>query len=385
MMLAFVASVTSIQAQSNMESVLESIAKNNKTVQVAEQYWKAKQLEYRTGNAPDDPIAGYDFLAGSAGAGNQTEVLVAQTFDFPTVYAKRKQLADEKVAQTEFQLLAVKQDVLLEARKRCIQLVYQQKLQTQLDQRKQNTERLLSDFKKSQQNGTGNAMDVAKAELQLLSEKKRSAENEAIIADLNTKLNALNGGIEIVFTDTVYPLFPEVPSFEEIEQELEKNDAVREVLLQQQNVVEKQIQLSKANWFPKLDAGFRHVSGFGQSFNGVHTGISLPLWANRNTVKQQKATLQYTQLNLDEHLNEHHHKKRQLYDRYLMLKESKQQYEVSLAAINSEKLLNRSLEIGHISTIEYFMEMNYLNEALNGYLQTEGEYYQAVAELLRYR
>lgn len=384
-MLLIVASVTNIQAQSSMESVLESIEKNNKTVQVAAQYWKAKQLEYRTGNAPDDLTVGYDFMAGNPGAGNQTEVLVSQSFDFPTVYAKRKQLADGKVAQTEFQMLAVKQDVLLEAKKLCMELVYHQKLQVQFDQRKQNTERLLSDFKKRQQEGSGNAMDVSKAQLQLLSVERHSAENASAIAMLNSKLIALNGGIEIAFTDTVYPLFPEVPSFEEIEQELEKNDAVREVLTQQQNVVEKQVQLSKANWFPKLEAGFRHVSGFGQSFNGVHTGISLPLWANRNTVKQQKATLQYTQLNLDEHLNEHFHEIKQLYDQYLILKESKQQYEVALASINSEKLLNRSLEVGHISTIEYFMEMNYLNEAFYGYLETEGEYYQAVAELMRYR
>lgn len=373
------------RSQSDFDAVLQSIAKNNKRLEASASHVHAMELQFRTGNAPEDPTVGYDYLAGNALAGNQTEFAVVQSVDFPSVYVKRKQLADVQVAQGQFQLEQVRQEIGMEAKKLLLELIHLGKQQQRLEKVKRNSTRLLQAFEKGVEKGQGNAMDVNKARLQVLDANKRVADVEAAMAAHRTKLVELNGGVAITFADTSYPLYPEVPAFEQIEKELEANDPSRAWLEQQQAVVQKQMELSKAMWLPKLEAGYRRTTGSGQSFNGVHTGISLPLWEGRNTVKHQKASLQYAQLSVAEHRTEHYHEIKRLYDHHVQLKQSVEEYEKTLALMTTEDLLNKALNIGHISTIEYFMELNFFEQAFERYLETEAEYYLTVAELLRYR
>jgi hypothetical protein len=46
-----------------------------------------------------------------------------------------------------------------------------------------------------------------------------------------------------------------------------------------------------------------------------------------------------------------------------------------LGTLNSIAYLDKALALGHISTIEYFLESNYFYMAFTNYLQTENEYY----------
>ena len=90
-----------VQAQTGLETVLSDIAKNNKTLQTQAKYWDAQKLQYNTGITLYDPVVSYDYMRGNpnAIAGNQTDITVVQRFDFPTVYGKRRKLADEQSKQ----------------------------------------------------------------------------------------------------------------------------------------------------------------------------------------------------------------------------------------------------------------------------------------------
>lgn len=74
-------------AQSTMSNVLDEIAVNNKTLQAYSRHLEAKDISYRTGLAPSDPVFTYDYLTG--GSVYQHEISVTQSFDFPTTYAKK--------------------------------------------------------------------------------------------------------------------------------------------------------------------------------------------------------------------------------------------------------------------------------------------------------
>jgi len=373
-------------AQSNMDSVLSSVLKNNKTIQANTQYWEAQKLHYKTGLSLPNPTAEFDYLIGSpATAGIQTEFTISQSFDFPTVYVKKNQLSKQQTAQTEFQLVAALQDILLEAKKTCIELVHHNKLQMQLEQRKQNTERLLSDFKTRLEKGDGNILDVNKAQLQLIEIKKEYQDNISAISQLNIKLTKLNGGIAISFTDPIYPALPYIPPFEQLEPEYESNDPHRKILEQEKIISQKQIELSKSLWLPKIEAGYHYQGILGQTFNGVHTGITIPLWENRNTVKAGQSTLLFAELKLENHLNEHYHEIKQLYDKYTNLKITLEEYQTAFSTLNNIPLLNKALALGQISTIEYFMEANYYVNAYNNFLQTEMEFNIVIAELFKYQ
>ena len=115
----------SIGAQNDIDKVLADIAKNNKSIIANQQYWEAKKLLYKTGLNPSNPKVEYEYLTGSSAAiGAQSDILVVQSFDFPTAYIRRNQVANQQIAQSEFLVAAYRQDVLLKAKQYCMELIY---------------------------------------------------------------------------------------------------------------------------------------------------------------------------------------------------------------------------------------------------------------------
>ena len=384
--LPFLILAIKVNGQTSIDSVLADIARNNKTIIANTKYWEAKTLEYQTGLTPYNPKVDYDYLIGTpSNAGNQTEFAITQTFDFPTVYARKKQLSNEQIKQAEFQLNANRQEILLEAKLICLELIYRNKLNSELTIRKQNTEKWLTAFQTSLEKGQGNIMDVNKAKLQLIEINAAFQENLSISNQLNQKLTELNGGIPMEFSDTAFASFALIPDFETLEQEIEAKDPVRKYLEQEKVIGQNEVNLSKSLTLPKFDAGYRYQTILGQQFNGVHLGLTIPLWENKNTVKTQQAELILNEANLQDHINEHYYDIKQKYERMTNLKITLDEYQTLFSSLNNVELLDKSLSLGQISTIEYFMEMNYYYEALKNYLKTEMEYNKVVAELYKYQ
>lgn len=379
-------SAINVNGQTTLDSVLVNIAKNNKTIVANTKYWEAKKLEYQTGLTPYNPKVDYDYLIGTpTNAGNQTDFAVTQSFDFPTVYVKKKQLSNEQIKQAEFQLNANRQEVLLEAKRICIELIYRNKLNSELSIRKQKTEKWLFAFQKSLEKGEGNIMDVNKAKLQLIEINAVFQENLSASNQLNQKLTELNGGIPIQFSDTVYSTFALIPTFETLEKEIEAKDPVRKYLEQEKVISQNEVALSKSLTLPKIETGYHYQAILGQRFNGVHFGLTIPLWENKNTVKTKQAELNLNEANLQDHINEHYYDVKQKYERMINLKIILDEYQTLFSSLNNVELLDKSLSLGQISTIEYFMEMTYYYDALKNYLKIEMEYNKVVAELYRYQ
>lgn len=375
-----------VNGQTSIDSLLQSIANNNKTIIANTKYWETKKMEFQTGLTPYNPKVDYDYLNGSpVGAGNQTDFAVTQSFDFPTAYSKKKQLSNEQIEQTDFKVITSRQNILLEAKLICLELIYRNKLNSVLTIRRQNTENWLTAFEKSLEKGQGNIMDVNKAKLQLIEINAAFQRNLSLTNQLNQKLTELNGGNVVDFTDTIYSTFSSVPVFDSLESEIEVNDPVRKYLEQEKVIAQKELELSKAMSLPKVETGYHYQAILGQRFNGIHFGLTIPLWENKNRVKAQQANLAYDDSNLEEHINEHYHDIKQKYEKQSNLRITLNEYKTLFASLNNVELLDKSLSSGQISTIEYFMEMTYYYEALKNYLKIEKEYYQTIAELYKYQ
>ena len=379
-------SLTTVSAQHTIDNVLVEIAKNNTAIQANTQYWNAQKVQYKTGNTLYNPTFEYDYLKGTpVNAGNQTDIVLTQSFDFPTVYGKKNQLAKELTSQAELQLYAANQAVLLEAKKVCIELVFRNKLQIPLTKRKEATEKWLVHFKKKLDTGDGTILDVNKAEIQLLEIRKHFQENSSAIAVLNEKLSSLNGGTAISLTTVTYYDVPVIADFETLFAEIEATDYIKKTLEQEKVIAQKQIEVSKALALPKMEVGYHYQGILGQTYNGIHTGISLPLWESKNTVKLQKAKMVYVENTLTDHANEHYYEIKQLYGRYESLKDILEEYQKTYSSMQSVQLLDKALAAGQISVLEYFVELNYYNNSYNSFLEIEKEYYDVVATLLKHQ
>ena len=373
-------------AQSNIDNVLSEISKNNKSIQANSQYWNAQKIQYKTGNSLYNPTVEYDYMKGTpANAGNQTDIVVTQSFDFPTVYGKKNQLVKELTNQADLQFKVANQAILLEAKLICIELVYRNKLQIPLTKRKDATEMWLAHFKKKIEKGDGTILDVNKAEIQLLEIKKPFQDNASAIAKLNEQLTSLNGGNLIHLPDIEYFQIPVIADFETLVKEIEAQDYVRKTLEQEKVIAQKQIGVSKALALPKMEIGYHYQGILGQTYNGIHTGVALPLWESKNTVKLQRAKMTFAESALNDHSNLYYYEIKQAYNRYESLKSILSEYEKINKSIEPIKLLDKALTAGQISVLEYFVELNYYNTSQNSYLEIEKEYYDVITNLMKYK
>ncbi|GAA4135159.1 MULTISPECIES: TolC family protein [Sphingobacterium] len=155
-------------------------------------------------------------------------------------------------------------------------------------------------------------------------------------------------------------------------------------MTQQTVVAQKDIEVTKALTLPKFEVGFHYQGILGQQFYGAKVGVSIPLWENKNRVKQKQAELSVAEVQVARHKNEHYYHLKQLYEKYINLQKTVAEYEKVLSSINSIKLLDKALSFGEITTIQYFLEASYFYTATNNYLQAEKEYNDAIAELYQY-
>jgi len=157
-------------------------------------------------------------------------------------------------------------------------------------------------------------------------------------------------------------------------------------MLEQERVIaQKQLEVNRALWLPKFKAGYRYQGIEGGDFHGIHTGITIPLWENNKTIKTQKAKIVYADLEVEDHRIEHFYEIKQWYETYVNLKISLDEYRDVFSTLNSTTLLNKALRLGEISTIEYFMEMNYFYNSSLGFLEVERDMYFVLADLYKYQ
>jgi len=382
----FVLIITSkANSQNQIDLILKEIANNNKSIIANQQYWEAKKLSFKTGLNPVNPKIEYEYLQGSSTkSGNQSDLFVLQEFDFPTAYIRKNQVAKQQVAQAKFQVESYRKTILLNAKKHCIKLVYLNKKRVELSKRLNNITTLKEHYQTKLSVGDANTLDLNKIKIQFIELNNELRLNKSEIDLIKQKITELNGGKSIEFIVLEYPNIKTILSFETIEKAIEKNDPDLKLIHQQNEIDRKKLQLSKAMSLPKLEAGFRSQELLGQKLQGIHLGITVPLWENKNTIKHQKAHLLFNDFEIEEHHNEHHSEIKQQYNQYKSLAISIKEYNEILPQLNNIKSLKKALDLGEISTIEYFTELNYFYKSYDNFLKLEKSYHQIIAELHKY-
>lgn len=370
----------------DIEAVLASVSENNKTLIAAQQNLEAKKMAFRSSQPLYNPNVEYDYMKGfPETAGNQQDLLVNQAFDFPTSYGIRRKLAGQLDAQYEFEYLSTRQSVLLEAKTTCLGLIFAKKLDPRIQERKAMTERLLADFEKKLQTGDGNILDVNKARLQLIEINKDYQMNQALIRQLEEKLEGLNGGIPVSFIQEEYTTSDVLGSLDDLYTEIQGADPMMQFYILGNSSAEKQLALAKSLALPKLEAGYRQQAILGQSFQGFRVGATIPLWEKKYQVRQSEQEKTFSNLLLQDYQNDRYFTLRQQYKKLEKLGVTLKEYQSVLSALNDIEYLNKALSVGHISTIEYFLESNYFYTAFTNYLKTEQEYHVLLAEILQHR
>ena len=377
----------SVNGQNSIDAVLRSIEANNKELQANNQLTVSKKLEAKLDNNLPDPSVSYVHQYGNReGMAIQGELVASQSFDFPSVYVQKNKLSKSKAASFDRQGAEFRQQILLQAKEICLDLVLLNQQRALLDQRRQNAEQLAELYAMRLETGDANILETNKIDLELLNAKTEARMNEsARIAKLQ-ELATLNGGIAIDFTDTTYMSDGDILSFEELRAEAVTSNPQLLTLKSEQVAARRQLSVNKSKSLPGFELGYRmNTATGGERFNGFLVGISIPLFSNRNNVKQAKAQALYTDLQLESTITTVESELHQLYNQSVALKTSMDEYNTVLKSQNSLALLNKAIQTGQISMIEYFVDVTTFYQSMQNYMQLQNEYQKVMAQLYKYK
>lgn len=372
----------------SIDEVLQSVRQNNKMLKAGESQTEALKLQARSENNLADPTVTYSHLWGNhEGMGFTGELVASQAFDFPTLYAQRGKLNQERFRTFDAQQSALRQQILLQTELACMDLIYLNRLQALLDERLHNAEELSRFYATQLEKGATNIIEVNKIELELLNARNETRQNEAARKAKLEELKALNGGVAIEFTDSVYRSVLEYPvSFEAFQ--LEALGELPEVneLVWSEAAAERQIAVAKNQWLPNLTVGYRmNPSSGGERFNGFIVGVSIPLFSNRNKVKQAKAEHYAANQRLSGVMKTQTAALHQLWTKAGELKKSVDEYATVLEQQNSIALLNKAIQAGQLSMVEYFVNVTTFYQSMQNYLQLQNDYQKTLAEMYRFK
>lgn len=385
--LALASASLSLYGQTSVDQVLQSIEANNKELQANAQLTAARKLEARLDNNLPDPSVTYAHQYGNKeGLGIQGELVASQSFDFPSVYVQKNKLTKTKAVGLDRQQAEFRQQVLLQAQEICLDLVLLNQQKGLLDVRRQNAEQLSALYATRLQTGDANILETNKIDLELLNARNEARMNEAARVVKLQELATLNGGLAISFTDTVYGISKEILSFDELKADAMSSNVQLLTLQSEKAAALRQISVSKSKGLPGLELGYRlNTAAGGERFNGFLVGVSIPLFSNRNNVKQAKAQTRYTEMQLESTTTTVEQELQQFYTQSLALKSSLDEYSQVLKAQNSLALLNKAIQAGQISMIEYFVDVTTYYQTMQNYMQIQNEYQKVMARLYRYK
>lgn len=366
-----------------IESVLNSVASRNKELRAGEQQLQSQKLEVSTMNKLEDPMVEYEHLWG-CNSEIKMDFSVTQEFDFPTVYFNRHKMMGLRSSLYDNQYAVLRQQVLLQAKEVCLDIIsLNQKLEL-WDERQKIAEELSEFYTKRLKQGDANILETNKVKLELLNVRTQRRMLQSNLQNKLRELRTLNGDEDISFTSSVYPVVEFPGNFDELFARALETDPEIKLLKGEQHLADRQLSLSKSQWWPKFAAGYRFANEEGMKFNGFTVGVSIPLFSNRKQVKIAHSEAVFTGLKMDNTKSQLLQELHSNYNEVLALKTSQEEYEAVLAEQNNLSLLTKALKAGNISLVDFFIDATQIYEVMDTRIDLENQYQKQMARLLRF-
>lgn len=366
----------------DFSSILKSIEANSTRLESARIKDKAEKLDSKDLYTLEDPEVGFDYLFGAEGIGHRIGFEVSQGFDFPTVISQKRKMAKEMQRVSELKYLSERQQLLLNARKLCIQVVYCNAIMDHLDEDLEETTAMSKAYETLFDKGEATAIDRNKAHQAFLFFKTEYDEFLAMRENLLNELKCLNGGNAVEISDTAFVFSPLSNDFDGW---LAQNIGLHPELQLAEgelNAEKQSLKVAKGSRIPGFKIGYTGEFTREEKYQGPTIGLSLPLWGSGRKVKVAKLhveaaekSLEDTRLHLTTQLRGVYREALQLQDTYL-------RYRKHLTECDNSELLKKSLDSGQITLLQYLQERQFVHEMHEKILIAERDLALRKAELI---
>lgn len=370
----------------SIDSILKQVEQNNQELKALSDYVESKRLELKSGNNLPDPQFGAYYLPfGSHSTGDYTEFQISQSFEFPTVYSARGSLIDKQSAQLELDYQTKRQDILAQAKGHCLNLIYLNKRLDTETFRVEQAKQVFSQVQELYEKEQVGMLELNKAKVAWMQEQFKIQQIESDVKNTLLQLVNLNGGNEISFSQGEYSVSLVLAAKDSVWQEKLVQDPVLTQLKQQEAIAQQSLNLAKNKSLPNLTAGYNHQGVSGSYYSGVYAGISFPLWSNRNKVKAAQSHLDFQQTFTSSRTLQAYASFEKQYNDYQIMLSKFQEYEATLSGLNSDELLLQAYQLGELSFLEYYMELQFYRQAFDAMLDMQYQLHISQNQLLKHQ
>ena len=376
---------TNAQTPIALKAAIDTALKNN--LQVKNEHLKATYQQMMIHTSTVIPQANLFVEAGQINSiYTDTKFGISQTFSFPKVYTKQKELLQQEWTSSVLNI-AVKESLL----KRQVAQVYYMLLYS--DQKRillQYADSLYTGFYKKAE------LRLAKGESNIL--EKVSAETQ--LGLINQQLNQLQQDIAILqlqfqlLLNTTTPFIPEPTIYkmplnaDTLKTTLVDHPALK-MIQQQQQIANAAVQLEKSRLLPDLSFGYNNTSikGIGaddkyysssKRFNAVQVGIGIPIFA-----KAQRSKINSAKINQEVAINNYAAGLQTLQSEYNIALQEYKKYTQSIQYFENTALKN-AIIIANTANMQLANgNINYLEwvQLINQVTTVKSEYVEAVKNL----
>jgi outer membrane protein TolC len=373
-------------AQNTIENILTEVVKNNTTLSAYRKTIDAEKTGNKTGLNPQNPEIEFNYLWGSPSVvGNRTDFSIRQSFDFPTAYSYKNQIASLKNEQAGLAYKKQLNTILFETRMVCVKLTYHNALLAELNKRHAHAMVVANACKTRINSGDASVIDYNKAQLYLLNILKDIESNEIERNTLLSELVTLNGGNPIKFTDSLFTTLAIPTNFEQWYTQIEANNPLLQWVKQEIAIAEMQVKLNASNSFPRFYAGYMIEKVIDQEFQGFMMGMTIPLWENKNTVKHAKSQAIAMQSAEADALMRFYNSMKATHSKLIAMQNNLKDYRSKLELYSNNALVEKAFEMGEISLSEYMFERSLNYQYMLQLLDMELELNSTFAEISVYQ
>lgn len=379
------ASFGGLHAQSvNMDDVLAQIESHNLTLQALRSTLRSQEAENALSSALPDPEVEFAYLWGSPSTiGVRRDFSASQSFDFATVSGMRHRASESRNELARSEYNAQRISLLLQAKETLLDLVYYNSFISTLEDRLKSEGEVVVMYEKKLRCGQANQLEynniLLKASDLRLKLECLQVERDAILQELRL----LNGGEDIVLTglsDYDGVLLPS--DFEQWSEQMERKSPALSYVKAQVMVSEGELAIAKGEAAPAFSVGYMGEFVVGENFQGISMGISIPLWSAGRKVKQAQASLAAARCRQKEAQLAFYNNLEIQYKKTLGLQRVASTYEEALLKVSENvALLQRAMDKGAVSVLDYLLQMEMFYDAVEKSLDAQRSFQKAYARL----
>ena len=370
-----------VNAQS-IEGILQSVEAHNTTLSALRRAADAEKAAARADLSLPDPEVEFGYMWGNPSEiGSRKNLSAKQSFDIATLSGARRRAAAEMGRLADWDYRIGRMEILQQAHKACLDVIYYNALLAQLAVREANARDIADAQKRRLDAGDATQLEEHAALLDLAAVKAEVQRCETERKTAVDVLTMLNGGNEIVPDAAEFPPLEVPEDFEVWYAEAEQQHPALAYARQEVAASKRQLAVSKAGRLPEFSLGFEGEYVLGERFQGITLGVSIPLWANRGKIRQALAEKQAAEAREHDACSRFYGQMANLFRKQQGLRATVGIYTAALASTDDTVLLKKALDAGQISVVDYLQSVRLYYDAVRMRLDALRDWHQAYAEM----